>query len=186
MAAPQVSGGLAALKSMFPNLGFQDVRDRILFTADRTGIYADPSIYGQGLLDLDAASRPVGGTLFSLGGYDDGPVVTTQGARLSLPAGAVSKYLAGEEILVLDRYQRAPFFVPISHYAGAGGGDLSMRDLELIAPRRTSAFAALSSPAMRSGSGWRIGSPILLRTRGRWSRWTLRCLRRRSSISRSD
>ena len=139
MAAPQVSGGLAALKSMFPNLDFQDVRDRILFTADRTGIYADPSIYGQGLLDLDAASRPVGGTLFSLGGYDDGPVVTTQGAQLSLPAGAVSRYLAGEEILVLDRYQRAPFFVPISHYAGAGGGDLSMRDLELIAPRRTSA-----------------------------------------------
>lgn len=139
VAAPQVSGALAALKSMFPNLGFQDVRDRILFTANGTGIHADSSIYGQGLLDLDAASRPVGGTLFSLGGRDDGPVVTTQGARLSLPAGAVSTYLAGEEILVLDGYQRAPFLVPISRYAGAGGGDLSMRDLELIAPRRTSA-----------------------------------------------
>ena len=139
MASPQVSGALAALKSMFPNLGFQDVRDRILFTADKTGIYADSSIYGKGLLDLDAASRPVGGTVFSLGGYDDGPVVTTQGARLSLPAGAVSRYLAGEEILVLDRYQRAPFLVPISHYAGADRGDLSIRHLELIAPRHTSA-----------------------------------------------
>ena len=138
-AAPQVSGALAALKSMFPNLGFQDVRNRILFTADRTGIYAESSIYGQGLLDLEAASRPVGGTLFSLGGHDDGPVVTTQDARLSLPAGAVSQSLAGEEILVLDRYQRAPFLVPISHYAGVGRRDLSMRDLEFIAPRRTSA-----------------------------------------------
>ena len=138
-AAPQVSGALAALKSMFPNLGFQDVRDRILFTANGTGIYADPSIYGQGLLDLDAASRPVGGTVFALGGQDDGPVVTTQDARLSLPAGAVFGYLAGEEILVLDHYQRAPFLVPIRHYAGVGGGGLSMRDLELIAPRRTSA-----------------------------------------------
>ena len=139
MAAPQVSGALAALKSMFPNLGFQDVRDRILFTANGTGIYADSSIYGRGLLDLDASSRPIGGTFFSLGGHDDGPVVTTQDARLSLPAGAVSRYLAGEEILVLDRYQRAPFLAPISHYAAAGGSDLSMRDLELIAPRRTSA-----------------------------------------------
>jgi len=138
MAAPQVSGALAALKSMFPNLGFQDVRDRVLFTADRNGIYADSSIYGKGLLDLDAASRPVGGTLFSLGRYDGGPVVTTQGARLSLPAGAVSRHLAGEEILVLDRYQRAPFLVPISHYAGGDGGGLSMRHLELIAPRHTS------------------------------------------------
>ena len=136
IAAPQVSGALAALKSMFPNPGFQDVRDRILFTADRTGIYADPSIHGQGLLDLDTASRPVGGTQFALGRHDDGPAVTTQGARLSLPAGAVSRHLAGEEILVLDRYQRAPFLVPISRYAGAGGGDLSMRDLELVAPSR--------------------------------------------------
>ena len=135
MAAPHVSGALAALKSMFPNLGFQDVRDRILFTANGTGIYADPSIYGQGLLDLDAASRPVGGTLFSLGGHADGPVVTTQGARLLLPAGAVSRHLAGEEILVLDRYQRAPFLVPISHYAGADGGNLSIRHLEFIIPR---------------------------------------------------
>ena len=139
MAAPQVSGALAALKSMFPNPGFQDVRDRILFTADRTGIYDAPSTYGQGLLDLDAASRPVGGTVFSLGGHDDGPAVTTQDARLSLPAGTVSRHLAGEEILVLDRYQRAPFLVPISRYAGAVRGALSMRDLELIAPRRASA-----------------------------------------------
>ena len=139
MAAPQVSGALAALKSMFPNLKFQEVRDRILVTANKTGIYANRSIYGQGLLDLDAASRPIGGTLFSLGRYDDGPVVTTQGARLSLPAGAASRYLAGREILVLDRYQRAPFLVPISHYTDAGGGVLSMRDLELIVPRRTSA-----------------------------------------------
>lgn len=137
VAAPQVSGALAALKSMFPNLGFQEVRDRILFTANRTGIYADSSIYGQGLLDLDAASRPVGGTLFSLGGHDHDPVVTTQGARLSLPAGAVSRYLAGEEILVLDRYQRAPFLVPIGRYA-AGGSDLSLRDLPLAGSRRTS------------------------------------------------
>ena len=141
-AAPQVSGALAALKSMFPNLGFQDVRDRVLFTANGTGIYADSSIHGQGLLDLDAASRPVGGTVFSLGGHDDGPVVTTQDARLSLPAGAVSRYLAGEEILVLDRYQRAPFLVPISHYAGAGGGALSMRDLELIVERPVVAGAS--------------------------------------------
>jgi len=139
LAAPQVSGALAALKSMFPNLEFQDVRDRILFTANGTGIYADSSIYGQGLLDLDAASRPIGGTLFSLGGYDDGPVVTTQGAGLSLPAGALSRSLAGEEILVFDRYQRAPFLVPISHYADVGRRNLSMRDLEFIAPRLTSA-----------------------------------------------
>ena len=156
VAAPHVSGALAALKSMFPNLGFQDIRDRILFTADRTGIYAEPSTYGQGLLDLDAASRPVGGTLFSLGGRDDGPVVTTQDARLSLPAGAVPTHLAGEEILVFDQYQRAPFPVPISHYAGAGRRDLSMRDLEFIAPRRTLSDEHEASVTAIAGQGFHV------------------------------
>ena len=139
MAAPQVSGALAGLKSMFPNLGFQDVRDRILFTANKTGIYADSSVYGQGLLDLEAASRPIGGTLFPLGGYDDGSVATTQGAWLLLPESAVSRHLYDETILVLDRYQRAPFFVPISRYIDAGAGELSIQDLELITPKRISA-----------------------------------------------
>lgn len=143
IAAPQVSGALAALKSMFPNLGFQDVRDRILFTADRTGIYADPSIYGQGLLDLDAASRPVGGTLFSLGRHDDGPVLPTQGALLYLPAGAVSRHLAGEEILVLDRYQRAPsLFRSAAMPAPAG------------ATCRYEIWNSSRRAALRADSGW--------------------------------
>ena len=163
-AAPQVSGALAALKSMFPNLGFQDVRDRILFTADRTGIYADSSIYGQGLLDLEAASRPVGGTSFALGGHDDGPVVTTQDARLSLPAGAVSRSLAGEEILVLDGYQRAPFLVPISHYAGVGRRDLSMRDLEFVVPERTSADEDDASMLAITGEEYQVDR----RSHGTW------------------
>ena len=139
MAAPHVAGALAALKSMFPNLNYQDVRDRILFTADSTGVYADESIYGQGLLDLDTASRPVGGTSFALGRLDHGPVAVTDGAWLSLPAGSIARSLAGEHILVLDNYQRAPFLVPMSHFAGASGGYLSMRDLDLVVPKRTSA-----------------------------------------------
>ena len=39
IAAPYVTASLAALKSMFPNLTYQEVRARILATADRTGRY---------------------------------------------------------------------------------------------------------------------------------------------------
>ena len=139
MAAPHVSGALAALKSMFPNLGFQDVRDRILFTANGTGTYADPSIYGQGLLDLDAASRPVGGTLFALGGHAGGPVVTTQDARLSL-AGRGGVQVPGRRGAPRPRpLSTRPLPCSDQRYAVAGGGGLSMRDLALVAPRRTSA-----------------------------------------------
>ena len=59
-AAPVVSGSLALLKQMFPTVGNHELAARLLTTANKTGVYSDSSIYGQGLLDLDAATRPVG------------------------------------------------------------------------------------------------------------------------------
>ena len=56
-AAPYVAAGLAALKSMFPHLTYHQIRACILETADNSPPYDDPYIYGQGRLDLDAASR---------------------------------------------------------------------------------------------------------------------------------
>ena len=59
-AAPLVSGSLALLKQLFPTVGNYELVNRLLVTANKTGIYADSSIYGQGLLDLNSATRPVG------------------------------------------------------------------------------------------------------------------------------
>lgn len=56
-AAALVSGALAVLQSRFPEMTPQQVRDRLLSTANRTGIYANSEAYGRGLMDLDAASR---------------------------------------------------------------------------------------------------------------------------------
>ncbi|KQM54667.1 serine protease [Pseudomonas sp. Leaf15] len=56
-AAALVSGALAALQSRFPEMTPQQVRERLLSTANRTGIYANSEAYGRGLMDLDAASR---------------------------------------------------------------------------------------------------------------------------------
>jgi len=56
-AVAMVSGALAALHSRYPELTAQQVRDRLLATANRTGIYANSEAYGRGLLDLEAASR---------------------------------------------------------------------------------------------------------------------------------
>ena len=65
-AAPFVSGGLALLAQHFGNqLGNTEILQRILLTADKTGIYSDESIYGQGLMDLNAASKPVGSTMIA-------------------------------------------------------------------------------------------------------------------------
>jgi subtilisin family serine protease len=56
-AAALVSGALAALHSRYPELTAQQVRERLLATANRTGLYANSEAYGRGLMDLEAASR---------------------------------------------------------------------------------------------------------------------------------
>ena len=116
MAAPMVSGALAALKSMFPNLSYQQVRDRLLTTANKTGQYATSSIFGQGLMDLDAASSPVGGLSLPTSSSDRGSVVSFAETKLVLPEGAVLNRLKSSYVLALDNYQRAPFYVSAENF----------------------------------------------------------------------
>ena len=60
-AAPFVSGGLALMKQLFRSqLSNTALVTRLYSTANKTGEYADRSIYGQGLMDLGAATSPVG------------------------------------------------------------------------------------------------------------------------------
>ncbi len=116
MAAPMVSGALAALKSMFPNLSYQQVRDRLLTTANRTGQYATSSIFGQGLMDLDAASSPVGGLSLPTSKSDRGSVASYAGTKLTLSEGALLNRLKSSYVLALDNYQRAPFYVSAENF----------------------------------------------------------------------
>ena len=136
VAAPYVTAGLAALKSMFPNLSYQDVRNRILATADKSSPYNSEEIYGQGRLDLDAASRPVGGTNFALGTLADGPVLPTGGTNVVLPDEAIAQYLGDRSLVVLDSYQRAPFEVGLDAFAVPRRPYLSLHDLALEPRRR--------------------------------------------------
>ena len=62
-AAPQVAGALALVKEYFNRMGGignDELVRRILETADKSGIYADESIYGAGVLDLENALTPQG------------------------------------------------------------------------------------------------------------------------------
>ena len=113
VAAPIVTGGLALMKQMFRDqLRNEELVTRLFHTANRTGIYADRAVYGQGLLDLDAALSPVG-----VPGFTAGATVAAGGtpvgqSRLSLGrafgAGSASG-LAGREIAAFDALG-APFW----------------------------------------------------------------------------
>ena len=62
-------------------------------TANKTGIYSDSSIYGQGLLDLDAATRPVGSTAVASGNNLDSGLVSLNDSSISTFGGALGNSL---------------------------------------------------------------------------------------------
>jgi subtilisin family serine protease len=112
MAAPHASAALGALKSMFPNLSYLQIRDRLLFTANKGGAYADASAYGQGVMDLEAASSPVGGVAVPTGASAEGATAPLAGSGIEFRAGALRALSMQDRVLVVDNYQRAPFWVP--------------------------------------------------------------------------
>ena len=61
LSAPIVAGGIALVMERFRGqLSNREVALRVVNTANNRGLYSDSRIYGAGLLDLDAATAPVG------------------------------------------------------------------------------------------------------------------------------
>ena len=112
MATPHAAAALGALKSMFPNLSYLQLRDRLLFTANRSGRYADAGAYGQGLMDLAAASSPVGGIAIPTGTAASGATAAVAGSGIEFQPGTLRALGMQSHVLVVDNYQRAPFWVP--------------------------------------------------------------------------
>ena len=137
-ATPMVVGAMALVDEAFrtadgsPQVSPQDVRRRILDTANRNAPYNNPAIYGQGLLDVQAALTPQGAMSMPspprLGG-GVGPLhgagVSAAGLGLALPQAAV-RGLAGGRIMVLDAHS-FPFYLDAGRvaYAPSPGPGLS-------------------------------------------------------------
>ncbi len=66
MAAPHVSGAIAVLLDLFPTLTPAQVVQLLLTTADDSFAGYDAAVYGQGLLNLAEATRPLGVTAIPL------------------------------------------------------------------------------------------------------------------------
>jgi len=119
MAAPMVSGALAGLKSRFPSLSYHQVRDRLLTTANSTGIYADSTIFGKGLMDLSAASSPVGVTMITTTMSDDGMVISSVSSIATLSSEVFAVFadqIANNKIMLVDSFDRANFYTDASAF----------------------------------------------------------------------
>ncbi len=119
LAAPVVTGGIALLAQHYRGqLGNDEIVRRMLETANKDGIYADPDIYGQGFLDLDSATRPVGETRMLTGQSLSGPSAPVRLSSVSPgPAfgDALARGLARTEAASFDELD-APFFRSLGDY----------------------------------------------------------------------
>ena len=118
-AAPMVTGGLAVMKQYFRGqLSNTDLLARLLETADRTGIYAEATIYGRGLMDLGAATSPVGAQTVAMGDHVEsaGAFLQDTDLQLGLALGdALVSALEGQQIAAFDTLG-APFWYDVSNH----------------------------------------------------------------------
>lgn len=109
-ATPVVSGGVALLMQLYPYLSGASIKNILLSTADKTGIYANQAIYGQGLMDLDKATQPIGAVVVPTSTSVQGAVVPLSKSVVvtsSLLNKSVKSVLGGAEFGVLDSYNRS-------------------------------------------------------------------------------
>ena len=160
-AAPLVSGSLALLRHFFRNgdadqLGNTELVNRLLATANRQGRYADSDIYGQGLVDLDAATRPVGAMMTSVPWDPNARPVAGMG--LDLAGGAfgvrLSESLGAVEMVAFDQLG-APFPINLgqSLHPAARSGSLprALRTRQARVPTASGAPARLELVPDASG-----------------------------------
>ncbi|MXX85177.1 MAG: S8 family serine peptidase, partial [Acidobacteria bacterium] len=154
-AAPFVAGGLAIMKQLFRDqLSNEELVTRLFATADKTGVYADREVYGQGKMDLGAATSPVGVLDVPITNGLAHASLGTTGLRLGAAFGdGLAASFDGDEIMALDDYG-APFWHDMGNFAATTDGPA------LSARLRT--FLGAGSGGLTAGGGSSGGMPAAL------------------------
>lgn len=90
-AAPQVSGAGALLMQKWPQLTAKQTAGVLLSSATDLGDAGVDAVYGHGLLNIERAMQPIGGTNVAIAGGGSAPV---DASTLVLPAGGVAASVA--------------------------------------------------------------------------------------------
>ena len=168
-AAGMVTGGLALMKQFFRGqLSNTELVARLFATANKRGIYADSAVYGQGLLDLAAATSPVGNPRVARGERVDG-AGTTAAETHFVPGGALgdglTQGLAGQNIATFDALG-APFWFSLGDFTSDSPGPSAIARLRRFMATqpdgntgaRQPLFGGLTADVLSDGSdGLRLG-----------------------------
>ena len=110
MAAPAISGGVAIIHQMWPQMTGANIAQLLFVTANKNLPGYDPNKYGQGLMDLERATRPVGTLGIPTTGRLSGPTTTAiQPVLVTTSGSAGTGKING--VMLVDSFQR-DFYMP--------------------------------------------------------------------------
>ncbi|MEG9862582.1 MAG: S8 family serine peptidase [Parvularculales bacterium] len=115
-AAPHVTGALAVLAGHFDTMSLEEILVRMVDSANNQGEFSKSEIYGAGLLDMEAALRPMGEMRATMGNSLRGASLPLAGSRITAGAAygdAFSLAFEGRTMAGFDEYH-APFPQPLS------------------------------------------------------------------------
>ena len=105
MAAPVVTGSIAILHQMWPHMKGKYLVQLVLVTGNKNIAGYNENVHGQGLLDMDKATRPVGATGIPTTGRTNGGVSNLNGGA-NVSGVASSQIQALTSVMVLDSFER--------------------------------------------------------------------------------
>ena len=127
MAAPLVAGGLAIIKQEFSSLTNAQVVDRLFATATDSSEFSRTSIYGHGMMNLNAATTAIA-QLQTINGSNllDDPntsykdLVDNSFVSSASFSNALNSALNGQTMEVYDSFDRANFEVEVDSFLTSG------------------------------------------------------------------
>jgi len=108
MAAPVVTGALAIVHQMWPHMKGENLVKLLLTTADKDLPGYAEHTHGQGMLDLDKATQPVGATGIPTSGRTSGAIASLETLSGGAAVGSISSdaFAALSNVTVLDSFER--------------------------------------------------------------------------------
>ena len=114
MSAPHVTGAFGILNQMWPYMKGNNLVKLVMNTANKDLPNYNINIHGQGLLDLDEATKPQGAVGLPTSGRVDHPTISLNNTYYSTGT-ALPSNLSNLKIMVLDEYDR-------NYYMDLGSG----------------------------------------------------------------
>ena len=106
MAAPQVTGAIGIIHEMWPHMKGENLVKLVLNTADTNINGYDENIHGQGMLDLDEATKPQGAVGIPTTGRVDGTITTLNNTYFATGSSSAFSSLSNLKIMIIDDYDR--------------------------------------------------------------------------------